>query len=282
MPQGAFEPLSEKEIKQSLWYLAHRAQLRRAAVALLVILDVFLLLPALVFVGLDIGKYRARATMNQELVSPSLIRARDAAAPLEIGATVAIVQDKTMDVVIAAENPNEEFTAKVTYTFRTPAGILGPYTDVIAPGARTHLVALGLPRLAMDSVTLEPLLVRWRRTNAHQEGTYAGFLEKSGTIRISDIERSAATDRGAVGVRFRVMNQTAFHLQQLPVVIVLRRGSSIAAVNRVVLERVRSGESRMVDVQWKEAVGAIQSIAVEPHVDLLDWSNRFIPPPGSL
>ncbi len=272
-----FEPLSEQEIRRSIWYVDHAKQLRRGVIISLCVLDALLVIPSLIMLGLTLSQWNDDQRIRDELVAVPLEHTSEAASPLVVGAAATVLQKDTMDIVIEVENSNPEFAADVSYAFDSPTGVLGPYHDIIPAQTRTHLIALHMPRVSGEAAALRPLVVHWRRANAHRDGRTEEFLQRVGSIRITGISSDTGVGSGQVGVQFTVTNGTAFHLQSIPLVVLLERANSIVGVNRVVIERVPSGSSRVVQARWVEAPNSFQTITVEPHLDLLDASNRYIP-----
>lgn len=273
MPEP-FSPLSEREVSEGLWVLEHRKVILKITTVALLIVDV--LFGGAVLVGLvrEIGSWSDRRRMEQDLVAPLIVRAVESPAALVANNIQTVMHAATMDLVVEVQNPNAEFGAVIEYTFTSEGNALGRWDDVLAPATTSHFVALGVPR-AQGAIEFQPLLVRWQRTNAHTQGTYASWKSSIGDVVVSKSAREN-TDHGSA-VQFTLFNNSALHLQHIPVVILLLSGESLVGVNEISVDRLGSGQKRDVDVRWSESLPVSTSLLIEPHVDLLDQWNRFVP-----
>lgn len=269
-----FEPLSEREVAESLWLLNHKRAIRRAVMIFLVSLDAVLLLWVISGVVREIRSLSDRRALEGALVAAPIIRATEAPVPLAIGAIQSIVHGTAMDLIAEVKNPNDEFAARVTYTFVADGAALGQWEDVVPPQSAFHFVALGVPRVS-GSIHFESLVVSWQRTDAHRQGRYALWKAAVGDVRVSTAER-VPTSRGSA-VRFVLKNDTPFHLRRIPVVILLRAGSSIVGANVASVDLLPSGSERTLEVAWAQSLPASTSLLIEPHVNLLEQENRYIP-----
>jgi hypothetical protein len=273
---NAFEPMTERELARSLWYLEHRVILRKTLIGILLTVNIALAIVVFGELVRDIMLIQQRKAMFAELVSAPSIRAVEAPNPLVVGAAQTLVAGDRVDIVLPVENTNAEFTAFVRYAAFDSSGKKGVWEDVVPPRTRMTLVALALPRTS-SALSVAIQSVSWRRTRAHIEGRYEDWKARVGTLRAENIARAPAIGGEGAHVVFTLRNDTAFHLLEIPLVVLLWRGQMLVAVNRVVAENVLSGSTRAMAIRWMDPVGPFQTITVEPHVDLLDAENRYVP-----
>ncbi|GEM_PF-5393179 len=270
-----FAPLSEREIRESIWVLEHRRRLGKTLVVSLIVLDSALLLLVVFGMVKEFGSLQSRKEMERESVGSGRIRAFESPLPIRVNRIETVTEKTTMDLVAEVENQNQEFEATIEYTFTVAGRALGSWVDVVPARTRSHLVAVGVSRIKNALIQFEPRTVRWQRTRAHEQGRYAEFKAHVGEVRVKDSARYPTLF--GTGVRFTLVNDTAFHLRQIPTVILLWRGETLVGVNTVVAEYVPSQAQRSLDVRWSESLEASTSMTVEPHVNLLDESNRYVP-----
>jgi hypothetical protein len=69
---------------------------------------------------------------------------------------------------------------------------------------------------------------------------------------------------------FEAVNRSAYGLRDLELAVLLRRSGGIIAVNRIVLNDLRAGESRVAAATWFHSLGLVQSVEVIPYVNVFD------------
>lgn len=269
------QPVSDKQIKWSYWYLTHREQLKRALTIALIVLCVGLWGYSIIRLTYLLLVEEPRTQAAVAGFSSDVVHARDFLQPLEdIAITTTNVfttADKHTDFYARLQNPNSEYAARsFTYTFTYDGGETPEQKGYLLPGAEMDVYALGLA--GIESPRNPQLLitsVQWKRI--------LGWSEKQRMmldLPVTDIAVTliANDTRGGTAVTFTLTNNTTYSFWAIDVPIVLLQGSRVIGANAIRLEKVESAERRPVTFQWFGAPTNATSVRVSPQVNILDTS----------
>jgi hypothetical protein len=288
MENGALLQHEEKEFsrryKWSLWWVEHRAGLKRLALILFGILDGVLAAIALwgftdaylVSRNREFTAVEAMATQGQDDLHAYTVAT--AGKPLQLGAAnVFGAGEGRFDFYAPLANPNEDWWAEFTYTFQSGAGETRVEKGFIMPAEEKPLISL-----AFESATppAGPKLVlsdfRWHRVDHHVTGSaYAAFAQDRLNFPIRDVSLAPAVEGDQAApprVVFTVENETAFGYYDVAFEILLKRGTAVVGVNRAVLSRFDEGSTQNVTVNWFGPLPSASSVEVKPSVNVFDPS----------
>lgn len=178
------------------------------------------------------------------------------------------VRNDTFDVAAFIENQNEILSSpRVQYEFTLfdsfgPVAARSGSTFLLAQ-ERTHVIEAGV------KTTREPVRVEFRVTGVswqlQKEERLNVLVERRDHRVIEDNGRTLST------VETNILNQTPFDLKEVMVhFTVLDKEGNLLGANRVLVERLLSGESRFVKSIWPSVfAGNIAAIEVEPRTNIL-------------
>jgi len=283
MPNGQNENFlkpEEKEFqtfyKREMWWLKHRALLRKFALGLFIAADAALVLFAgwqfldayVISRDQETQAVAALANLGQgELRSFSL---SEAAKPLSISEVVAITSgdDKNYDLYAKIANNNSNWYATFKYAFKLKDGETAEANGFILPNEARPLVifkALGSRPASVDLVLRE---VEWHRVDSRLIMTddYTGWLAEH-AVQIIDPVFTRGDEAVSPTVSFSAKNSSAYSYYQPGFLIVLWRGSAPVGLMHVTAAGLKSGETKALSSRWLGAVPAVSKVEVFPEIN---------------
>src|SRR3989338_9421891 len=179
------------------------------------------------------------------------------------------VRGDTFDVAAFIENPNEILSSpRLKYEFTLfdafgPVAVQKGSTFLLAQ-ERTHVIEANV------KTTRQPVRVEFRVTDVTwqlQEGERLNILVERRDYRVvKDNGRTLSV------VETNILNRTSFDLNEVAAhFTVLDQDGNLLGANRILVDRLLSGESRLVKSIWPAVfTGEIAAIEIEPRVNILD------------
>lgn len=266
----------------SVWWVENRELLKKIGIGAMLAFDVILVGfvlwtfadSFLVSYGSERAAVAGMAVFGQEeMRSYSLSRA---AHPLEIGEEEALSSgDGRYDIFAMARNPNTDWYALFTFAFRYGEAVTPPLSGFLLPGEEKPMAVLGLasetPIGSDAAIEISDLV--WRRVDRHMTGDYMKWISEHLNLEIKEIKFSTdvSVNKQTIGrTSFTVANRSAFSYYDPEFWVILRRGSSIVGINRILLPYLDAGESRDVDVNWFGALPAVGETQIIPSINVFD------------
>lgn len=280
---------TEKFYKRSLWWIAHRDDLKKIGLGLWIALDAFLVTFAVwMVVDTFLIQYEAERGLLRSLLveNPNTLYATsqaEAATPLVEGGAPAVIAagEGTYDFVGSLTNPNDDWWAEVVYQFTYGADASTDQSvALVYPRETTPVLSLGAMIARPSNAKLRVLHVRWHRVDPHAISDFVVWKRERLDMKVSDAAFIPLSSEGRepLGrVSFTVANQSAFGYWSAPFAVLLKRGSAVVGAGATTLEVFETGETRRVDLTWFGAVPGIDAIDVVPLVNIFDASN-YLPP----
>ncbi len=266
----------------SLWWVNHREQLKKIGIGMLLAFDIALggfvlwtfVDSFLVSYGAEQRAVAGMAAFGQgDMRAYSLARA---ALPFEIGdEEVLSTGNGRHDIFAFARNSNADWYAQFTYRFRYGESATPPLPGFLLPGEEKPLAVLGVASetLPGSDVVIQIENLVWRRVNRHTTGDYANWIANRFDFEIKDIRFSTdvSINKQTIGrTSFTVTNRSAFSYYDPEFLVMLRRGSSVVGMNRILLPSLDAGESRAVEVNWFGALPAVGETQIIPSLNVFD------------
>ncbi len=257
------------------WFLAHRFQLKKWWVVLILAIDIALL--GVIIVGLlsfflQSGKYERLALNMAKGLEPASLLREQRILPLEDGAVTVLSHDEVSDYLASITNPNEDWLSHIEYHFDIAGVETSARSATILPGQTRYLMSLnesigkgsGQASLIVDSSTWSRLIDRTRL-----EGS-------SFTVENLSFEPAAVapnTGQTYARVSADVVNSSLYGYWDVEVpIVVLSLGRPVAA-QVVTLRAFQSGERRTLSAQWFERMPSDATVTIQPTVDISDEEN---------
>jgi len=282
------EQLPERQLKFGKWFLLHQPGLHRWLVIILIIIN-FLLI-GFGIVGL-VGYYfvtaeehdRLLLNLTQSGVNYEAHRLANAAQPPQVDRVLILpAGEGRFDFVVRVVNPNPYWALlNFDYEFFYDGVGAGQQQGSLAPGEEKYFVALGVKSDRL------PRQANWEIGNLNWRWVidYPSVVDDRSRFNLSGITYAPSRATGlserlpVSQASFTVTNASAYSYWQVPIVVLLYRGSNVVGVNQVILDQVLSGQTRSVALNWYEPLGEVTRVDARIQPNLLAASN-FMSPSG--
>ncbi len=261
------EPLSNEELKWGYWYFLHRAVIRRIGVTILGAVGVGLILYSgwqwvdwLASRKAEEESFRLLVTSN---VNFAEYRKRNAPLPLEVGKAVAIPAGTgRYNLVALVKNPNPGWGAPEFGAVFSVDGVEVRGQGFIMPLEEKYVIHLAA-QLAQPprQVQLTIEQAGWQRVRADSNLRLPDFIVEG--------EKLELAEGIGTSLRFTLFNRSTYGYYDVGVTAVLLRGGVPVAVGRQLIASITSGERRVVELAWPQALVADRLI-VKPEVNVFD------------
>ncbi|MBI4435529.1 hypothetical protein HY630_02565 [Candidatus Uhrbacteria bacterium] len=285
MNEGGLLLQEEKEFKRfyrlSVWWVTHRALLKRIGFALFIAFDAGLLL----FGGwhfLDAFAISYQSEQNAVMRVVALgqsdlhaYTAANAADNLEVeDGRVISIGNSRYDLYTTLSNPNNDWWAEFTYTFTAGGEQTESRRGFILPSQEkpvTELAVESASPISSTSLMIED--VRWHRVDAHAIPDYVTWADDrlNFVVSASSFEKETRFDGETFGrTAFTIENDTAYSYYDVGLFILLLRGSSVVGVNRTTLSALESGVETEVTVNWFGTLPSVSQVQIIPELNIFD------------
>ncbi|MFA4845949.1 MAG: hypothetical protein WC654_05310 [Patescibacteria group bacterium] len=277
------EKESRRFYRLSLWWVEHRALLRRLGYGMFITVDAVVLLFAL-YQLLD--AFALSYDQEQRVVYEMVVQGQsdlrsytlaNKAESLEIAeARVISIGGDRYDLYATLTNPNDDWWAEVAYTFNTDIGATESATGFILPAQEKPIVEFafesGVPVSSADLVIGE---VIWHRVDPHMIDDYETFASEHLNLVIENAQftKEVNVNNDAYGrSSFTVTNKTAYSYYEPTFYVLLKRGSSVVGVNRATLSQLESGERADVVMNWFGTLPSVSEVEIVSELNVFDLS----------
>jgi hypothetical protein len=280
------EDLSEKQLKWGYWFVTHKVLLRRILIVSLIALSAGLLGFSGYGLVSDILNASERERMMKELAANQLNRATTESAaprPLSSGNVQALPSSGKFDFIAAVKNPNVRHYAHFSYRFVGGDFATPSRRGFILPGEEKLMIELGFASASRPGgATLEISEVNFDRVDRHSIADWGEYVHEHVNFPISDpaYEQGIEIAEGKPMIgrtSFKIRNATGYGYYDLRVLVLMYKGSAIAAVNSTAFPSFAPGETKEAEVTWYEDYGAISQIKVVPEIDITDQASYMRP-----
>lgn len=269
------DQFSDSQLKWGYWYITHREQLVKAATIALFIVCIASWGFSLIRLGYLLLVEEPRTQAAVAGLPEDLVHVREHLRPLEdiqiLTVEVLPYADGRADFYAHVQNPNPEYAVlSFQYSFAHDGGETQKQTGYLLPGGDMYLYALGIegastarnPQLVIDPATLS-----WKRILGW-EARRTAMLD----LPVTDVAVNPIADGSRSGsiVSFVLTNNTSYSFWTIDVPVLFLRGSRVAGINAIRLERLQSGERRPVTLQWFDAPQGATVVRVVPYVNVFD------------
>lgn len=271
MPNDQNYNFTDKELKFSYWYVTHKLLLRKVLMALLGLvcfLIWFYLIWQLVFFGVyyNIENYQIKKLVFGDNLALSTINQLQPSS-LQISDPVSLIgEGGRNDYFAEISNNNNNWLAIFDYTFdgNNEKSIL--HQGFALPLEKKYLMALGLEGPVSE---LNISNIKWQRVYNPKE-TY----EERYRFKIENDNFISSSKTGDPSIlAFDITNESAFNYWQVGVSTFLYSGGNVASVNYIILEQLKAGEKRHVQINWSNKLPRISNIEILPEINVFDEKN---------
>lgn len=278
--------LTEKQLERAVWYVAHKALLKKIGLGALIAFDVitlgyglFGLLNYFLFswnTDLALRRDLAKLHFSHELVQSLGPKS------LAIGSVDIFVSGAgRYDFLTKLQNPNADWYATFRYHYVTSGSEATPdVSGFILPAEEKYVAQLAQPtKTVPNRADFQLVDLQWHRVDRHAIANYAAWNKDRINFQVTNVTHTAALNIGPLAGRtsFDVDNRSAFGYWRVGFFVVLLRGTAPAAVNYITLDNLDSNEHRHVDVNWFEQLAGSSSVDIRPEVNIFD-PDVYMPP----
>lgn len=269
-----------RQLEWGLWWVEHRALLRRIVLGILIVLNT----GPWGFSLFYLGAYAATGIIADEELARASVKARpfSHAATVQAGArdlSVGTVQvfangGNAYDLVSAVTNPNANWYAHFDYSFNIGSDATTVQHEFIMPQESKYLTYFLYTGNRPSAAGVQISNVRWQRVDSRMVGNIAEYINQHNDLTITDVAFSAASAAGVPlnRVSFTIQNNSPYNYWDTEVYLLLQSGSRLLGVNKYMVEKLRSGDVQHIDTLWTgNLVGG--SISVKSSVDIFAPDN---------
>lgn len=269
----SIDKFSDSELKASYWYITHKLILRRLLAIFLACASVafwFFVIWQMVFYAID---YTKEIYLIGQMASGKnqWINVLDSRRPadLQFSSIESVnVDSNRNDFLGEVANPNANWLAIFNYTFEENGAVK---QDFILPGEKKYIMGLGIKGDANANISN----VEWRKIP-----NYERLKDYRFQIEIANEEFKAGLKSGDPNtVEFDITNKSAYSYWSVGIQAFLYGNGSLSGVNAISMDKLKSGETRHVGINWNNQLPRIDSMEIVPDLNFLD-ENNIMPPEG--
>lgn len=277
-PTGEF---TNTRLKFSEWYVTHKILLRKIFIWVLAVWSA-----VTISIGLFVwGKYlifdytqdeQNIASIVTDYVSDAHV-ARQSAQDLSIGNQWVFnsAEDK-YDFAVEVTNPNERWSADISYTFSYNSRQTEVRTTRILPGQTRFVVFFGeeSPRRP-SGAAFDILDTTWARINPHDVFDPVLFMSQRllfHTDEISFIPSNRVGGTDSHQISFDVYNDSLFSYWDASFIAIYKRNGRITGMTPLLLQEFLAGESRRIEHNSYMDNLDLDDVELQPMIDVFDQS----------
>lgn len=270
------QQLEESQLQAAIWYVKHKARLRKILLGGFLVLDIAVVGFALFGVGSDLVYSPLRRAQELELLRISLPQSisegSSRPSDLQLGGVEFLQSGQVTDVLARVRNPNAQWFVRFSYTLGIGDQTVRATDGFLLPGEERPLFR-SFRGIGGGTVVFNLEDMQWHRVNPREIPDYAQFKAEHLNFEIKDtkflptvLEGQGKVSRAA----FTVVNKTAYSYAEPTFLVLLYRGSRLIGIQSTVLERFTSGQARKVEVSWVDGIGAVSNVEVLPEIDIMN------------
>lgn len=265
------QKLTEGQLKAAIWYVKHRAILRKIGLGVFIALDAALIGTALFLIVRDIVALPLRRATETELSSGNSVSPSSPPLDLQLGGVEFLQSGAVTDVVARVRNPNAQWSVRFAYTLGLGGQSIRQENGFLLPGEeRPFFHAFRASAGGAPVFNLENL--EWRRVSPNPILDFSEFRTSHLNFELKDTQflPSVLEGRGTVGrATFTLINKTAYSYAEPKFIVLLYRASRLVGIQSIVLQNFTAGQVRKAEVSWIDGIGAVSKIEVVPEIDVL-------------
>lgn len=277
--QSPYDPLSDKELERGYWLVTHKVFLSRLAYLIFIFFDLTLILFAayklINYYTSENAEYKnfLTETAAQLNYAPTneLIKPKD----LQLG-TVKILDsgrsEKSYNLLVEIYNPNDKFRIDFDYQFVYNGNPLSQSADYLLPGQK-KIIADFSSDIKDKAAGAEVVLknVQFNRISAKEYPNPLDFIAERTNFKIKNVELIPLNIKKDISkIKFDLVNETVYNYWEINLPILLYQGGNIIGADKITLEKVKSGETRAVEINWYEYLPPSIKVSAMPNADVFD------------
>lgn len=196
-------------------------------------------------------------------------RLQNQALDLQISGVKSLKNNNSTDFVARLKNVNLRHSANFDFCFTAQdQEFCGK--SFILPGEEKDLVFINN---SDEKLSVAPQFniksILWQKINAGEIPDWNAYRAQRLNFEISTPNFSRYPDN-LYHLEFTIKNNSPFSYFEVPLNMIIKKGSEIIAVNRYVIRNLNSGETRNIDFSWSEGANLGGTISIIPDLNILN------------
>lgn len=258
--------LSAKNLDFGFWLANNRRKIYKIIIIILAIFAGFFSIYSIYSyihfftIGAEQEKILSQDTSGVDLVN---YRLQNTPLNLQTGEAWLISQNTGSDFVTTIKNPNDKQFASFDFCFVSGEN-RACGSDFILPNQEKNVLLINHQSKQLSGrVDFEMSNIKWQKIKAGDIPDWNAYQSERVKFVIS--EPKFVTYEGGISyLEFDIDNQSAYSYFEIPLNIIISRGSEILAVNRYTVKDLNSRQKKSVSLRWTEAAdlgGTIKIVA---------------------
>lgn len=280
-----FGQLTEKELVVGYWWVNNRLKIKAG----LIILSIIFIVGIYVNAGWRFFNYLKNTPQHQAMLSElsvsvpnyESIKATSAPKPLLLGNTLAIGDRiKGYDLITEVENINPRWYLKeIEFYYIIDDQVTEVTITNVLPNEKKYLINFNLKsNTAVNNAKLFIKRQLWERVKVQAQLDNRNNWIKPAVKVDNVMTNSAAINQSNALTSFTLINDSPYSFWEVETQIILWQGSRIIGVNALTINDMSSGERRLVEVLWPNALNIDARTEVRVFANSLDNKNiRLFP-----
>lgn len=279
--KSPLNPITDKDLERGYWFVTHKIFLKRLGYSFFILFNIILVsynaYKIINFYTVEAEKHEREMqelfTMqtDYEPINKTSKASSPKIGPVKILPSGKSVDKGTYDLISELYNPNEKFKLKFDYQFICNGQSLIPKHAYILPGQKKIIADFGLNISGNSSAQIKIIDLKYERISAHEVADPVSFINDRMIFEIKNVkmdEIGAAKD--IYKIKFDLENKSAYNYWEMGLITLLYKGSDIAGINYITLEKFRSGEEKEIEVTWYDYLPSTIKVSVIPEIDVFD------------
>jgi hypothetical protein len=270
-----YDQKSFKRMRIGVWLAENRKNITKVIIILLIIMSSFFFIYSVYNLIIYFNSDNpAENTTDNNLI----LENKPKPEKLRLSGVSRFSSADSDDLVSAVLNPNDNYKATFTYCFTKGENDIDCQNSFILPGEEKHIFSLGVNSLSGGSIPdIELRDVSFKLIDNKKIPNFELFKNERLNFAISELDFSPASSRVSNvidlnNLSFTITNNTSYGYYEVPLNILVYNGSSIIGVNRYVIDGLKSGESKKIDLSWPGDLRNGTSVEIVADLNILDES----------
>ena len=278
---------SNRQLRSSIWYANHRAQLRRifygASITIVAILAVYGLVGWGYYFAVNYNADRRLLGLSAaQFADYEAKHSVTGAVPFTVG-PLAVYSQATgkYDFVVLIKNPNPRHAVSITYSFSYAGGQTASQTTTVLPLNSKPLTVFGqsmgeFPASAHFNVEQ----VNWQYLDSHEYPDLAEFISSRQQFLVEKLtfrRRDPAAGIFADSIMFSLINDSVYGYVAPRFLAVMLNGDSVVGVFPISFANLPAHAVENVDLRSFGDITGVSEVQLYPDIAVLDPA-AFLPP----
>lgn len=272
--------VSNSQLKLSYWYVTHKLLLKKILAWSLGFVS--LVTFSYVIVQLSLMFFVFGPSFKQNMAYLATPQIDYASWQINQGAQDVIVSDVQAigtadgksDVVVRLQNPNKSFVAKSIVLQVVSNGEVIEEKETFLNGDEEKFVGIFALAVPPSSATVRVAKTEWMRIDHYEQFSVPRLAVDVNNVQFKSAAQAQLPGSLPISVlTFSVKNNTAYSYWQVGVNMVLFSGGVPVGVNFALVDKLKSGEERQMEIKWYDPLPSVNQASVQAEVNIVDPGN---------